>query len=262
VVDDTWRTVLLASLDPAISDQALRLALGITPLVRERITGKRFDAYLDQVAVEHATGLDRRTAYAAADEVRDRLGLVRLVHRGTTNKVVDGKRGEASAWTTLDPAAWEGDLPDLDLDQAKALLDPADKRWSRQHRAWRLAVALVATYGLVDLGHVTNAQMARLLGVDRRNIGRIRTAMVEALPCGLDLTGDLSPWTEANIGPVMARRQRVRREAWLDGLRNHDQPEPEPLRPVEDVVVDLPVITVLRDRLRPNVIRSEVSSDA
>lgn len=262
---------LTVSLDPTVSTQAIRTALGLAPVISDRLAKPGRDvAYLDRQTIEHATGLDRRKVLEVLPEVTERLGLVAMVEPGRKHALVDGKQvGAASGWILVPPVEIDGpELGLLDLDEADVLLDPADARWGKgRHAAWRLAMVLVARHGITRVGPMTYAQAAEALGVSRKVGGLALASLRSALPVGEDL--DLSiarevAWSDNQR--LLDVRTYAARKAWLDErltARGDKQPEaPKTDQPVPSIAAsDMATgadVLVLRDRLRKAYTRSAV----
>lgn len=242
-VENPLGYALTASLDPSISDRAVRLVAGLGPMLAmtaEAYPGK--PAYVPIRTAESLTGLDLKTKPIddLLAEVEQRIGVVRLVEAGRPNTVVRG-HGLAARWALTQPVIKPSPIV-LGRD-AWHLLNPGDARWSRQHRAWRLCAALVATTGM-GRASLATGDIARLLGCSKPNAVRVRKALVDALywPASLrhiDL-GDAVSGLSSDLGSSwdVGMRYLTHRQAWLD---SHDDevvetesepevvPEPEPM---------------------------------
>lgn len=191
--------LLRAALDHGTSDAALRLLAGIQAEVANKMAKPgRVEAYVPITDVERLTGLDRRTIYAVADEVTDRLGGLALTRRGQTFVLAeDGDFGIAATWTTAPLVPQAATLvPGLDVRLDDHQWMPGNECWSRQHRAWRLYLCLIATHGRVRLDHVSTKEIVQLIGGApqhaRRVFRALQTAVHSVDGVGVDLTMEMA----------------------------------------------------------------------
>ena len=233
-VDLVLDTVLRASVDTTISTQSLRYLYGLGPVVLERLrpdedhlnaterrdlaagvyTGRGV-AFVPLPQAEHFTGLNRRTINKIDSEVAERLGCLRRVSNGAKNQLVEDRSyGDSSAWTTIEPAPQKHALAEgLDLLDIEKLMDPASRWWSRRHAAWRLGMALFATYGFAETGGITLALVSDLLGVSKARAGVVRKDL-------LLVRGDIWMPDWFRMGQTYPAQEvfdnRLERDAWLN----------------------------------------------
>ena len=191
--------LLRAALDRETSDAALRLLAGIHTFMVVKIAANpdRTEAYIPIEYVERMTGLDRRTIYTVADEVTERLGALALVRIGTVFVLAeDEDYGIPAVWTTapvINPTATLTPGLDIRLDDKQWM--PSNECWSRQHRAWRLYLCLIATHGRVRLDRVTTKEIVHLVGGAPQHARRVFRALQAAVHSegeGVDLTIEIA----------------------------------------------------------------------
>lgn len=157
---------LQASLDPTITTRSIRLTMGMHGLIVQKLAegrDKREVAFLDRASIVHATGLSHRSIPVAAVEARGRIGLIDRLWDGTKDELMaDTEHGRAAGWDLGRPFVFPALAVDLPLHGMDLFLDPSSHIWSRNHRGFRTALVLAATYGVRPV-EVSSSEVADLL---------------------------------------------------------------------------------------------------